>query len=470
MDMEEPSIIDWDGPYDPARPVNWSKSKKWQNIFSIAFLTFLTPFASSIAAPAVHMIMGTFHSTNKVLGSFVVSVYLLGFAVGPLVLAPLSETYGRLYVYQVSTAIFILWNVACALAPNVGALLAFRLFAGISGSSPLSLGAGSVADLFVEKERGVAMALYGIGQLMGPVIGPIAGGYLSEAAGWRWVFWLLVVMSGVALLFATILQSETFEPVLLQRRIKQRRKETGDRILRSISARRIDPKQNMDQSIVRPLKLLALSPIVALFSIYMGVVVGYLYLLFTTIPAVYRETYHFSEGSSGLVYIGVGVGALIGMAAFGALSDRILVRLTAKNNGTPEPEFRLPLLVPGSLLLPFGFFWYGWSADKRLHWMMPVVGIGWMGFGITATSLAIQGYLIDAYSEYAASAIAAATVFRCLIGAFLPLAGPPMYSSLGLGWGNSLLGFIGLGLLPLPAVFYFYGRAIRTSPRFRVSL
>jgi multidrug resistance protein len=194
MDMEEPSIIDWDGPYDPARPVNWSKSKKWQNIFSIAFLTFLTPFTSSIAAPAVHMIMGTFRSTNKVLGSFVVSVYLLGFAVGPLVLAPLSETYGRLYVYQVSTAIFILWNVACALAPNLGALLAFRLFAGISGSSPLTLGAGSVADLFVEKERGVATALYGIGQLMGPVIGPIAGGYLSEAAGWRWVFWLLVIM------------------------------------------------------------------------------------------------------------------------------------------------------------------------------------------------------------------------------------------------------------------------------------
>ncbi|RHZ67147.1 uncharacterized protein CDV56_108025 [Aspergillus thermomutatus] len=323
MDMEEAAIIDWDGPYDPARPINWSKQKKWRNIFSIAFLTFLTPLTSSIVAPAVHLMMETFHSTNKELGSFVVSIYLVGFAIGPLVLAPLSEIYGRLRVYQISTAVFIIWNVACALAPNLGALLVFRLCAGISGSP-----------------------------------------------------------SG--------------QP--------QAEHDSSDR-----------------PAVETPC-----------------VVFGYLYLLFTTIPAVYR--------------------------------DVILLRLTARNNGTSEPEFRLPPLIPGSLLLPIGFFWYGWSADKHLHWMMPVVGIGWIGCGMTATILPIQAYLIDAYREYAASAIAAITVFRSLVGAFLPLAGPAMYASLGLGWGNSVLGFIGLGLLPVPAIFYLYGKAIRTSPRFRVSL
>jgi len=193
------NMVSWDGAADPERPINWSKKRKWLNIFSIAFLTFLTPLTSSIVAPALGLVMKTFHSTDKTLGSFVVSIYLVGFAIGPLFLAPLSEIYGRLRVYQITTAIFIIWNVACALAPNMGSLLAFRLLAGLSGSSPVILGAGSIADIFVIEERGFALTIYGMGPLMGPVIGPIAGGYLSESAGWRWVFWLLsIAVSGLA--------------------------------------------------------------------------------------------------------------------------------------------------------------------------------------------------------------------------------------------------------------------------------
>ena len=179
--------VAWDEPADPARPVSWSRTKKWWNMGIISYLTFLTPLTSSIVAPAQGLVMKEFGSTNRTLASFVVSIYLVGFAVGPLFLAPLSEIYGRLRVYQVGTLIFTVWNIAGALSPNVGALLVFRLFAGISGSSPVTLGAGSVADMFAREERGVAMSIYGLGPLLGPVIGPIAGGYLSEAQGWRWV-------------------------------------------------------------------------------------------------------------------------------------------------------------------------------------------------------------------------------------------------------------------------------------------
>jgi multidrug resistance protein len=197
--------VDWDGLTDPARPVNWSKKKKWLNMFSISYLTFLTPLTSSIVAPAQGLVMKEFHTSNRTLASFVVSIYLIGFAVGPLFLAPLSEIYGRLRVYQVGTVIFTVWNVAGALAPNIGALLVFRLFAGISGSSPVTLGAGSVADMFAREERGMAMAIYGLGPLLGPVVGPIAGGYLSQAQGWRWVFWLLAIVVSVAILSIRIL-------------------------------------------------------------------------------------------------------------------------------------------------------------------------------------------------------------------------------------------------------------------------
>lgn len=186
-------IVDWDGPDDLARPVNWPKKRKWLNVTIIAFLTFLTPLASSTVAPAEALVIESFHITSQSLASFVVSIYLVGFAVGPLVLGPLSEIYGRLRIYQACNAVFVVWNIACAVAPNIGSLLAFRLFAGIAGSCPLTLGAGSIADLFVPEERGAAMSIYSMGPLMGPVVGPIAGGYLAEAAGWRWIFWVISI-------------------------------------------------------------------------------------------------------------------------------------------------------------------------------------------------------------------------------------------------------------------------------------
>ncbi|RAL07017.1 MFS transporter [Aspergillus homomorphus CBS 101889] len=457
------SVIDWDGPCDPARPINWPRSKKWRNIFSISFLTFLTPLASSILAPATGLVLKDFQSTNRTLGSFSVSIYLIGFGLGPLVLAPLSEMYGRLHVYQITTAVFVVWNVACALAPNLGALLVFRLLAGLSGSAPMTLGAGSIGDLFVPQERGLVMAIWGVGPLMGPVLGPIACGYLSEAAGWRWVLWLVVIVSGIALVFTVLLQSETYEPVLLQRQVNRLKHETGNADLYSDKTPRVNAKNSIVQSIVRPLKMLFLSPIVALFSMYIGIVFGYLYLLFTTITHIYETTYHFSQGNTGLVYIGVGVGAAIGMVIFGALSDRIQIQLTAKNNGQSEPEFRLPLLIPGSILVPIGLFWYGWSVDKHVPWIMPVIGLAWIGFGMIGTFLPIQSYMVDAFGPYAASAVAANTLVRSFVGAFLPLAGPSMYATLGLGWGNSLLGFIALLMLPVPVIFYYYGKRIRTK-------
>jgi MFS family permease len=215
--------------------------------------------------------------------------------------------------------------------------------------------------------------------------------------------------------------------------------------------------------------MLFLSPIVAVFSVYLGIVYGYLYLLFTTIPSVYQSTYHFSQGAAGLTYLGIGVGSLIGLLIFGTISDKILIYLTKRNNGVGEPEFRMPPLIPGSLFIPIGLFWYGWSAEKQLHWMMPIVGTGLVGFGMLASFLPIQTYLVDAFTEHAASVTASMTVVRSLIGAFLPLAGPAMYARLGLGWGNSMLGFISLAMLPLPVVFYYYGKRIRTYPMFKVT-
>jgi multidrug resistance protein len=465
-DLSDPNIVDWD-PDDPEKAMNWPAKKVLGNIAIISVVTFLTPLASSMVAPGVPLILKEFHSKDQTIGAFVVSIYILGYATGPLLIAPLSEIYGRLYLYHANNVLFIIWTIACALSPNVGALLVFRFFAGIAGSCPLTIGGGSIADMIRQEKRGGAMAIFALGPLLGPVIGPVAGGYLSEAKGWRWVFWVIAIAGGVAAFFSFIFMRETYPPILLARKVARLQKEQNNPNLRSKLASDKTPAAYFKQSIIRPTKMLFKSPIVFTLSVYMAVVYGYLYLLFTTITLVFERNYHFSQGSVGLAYLGIGVGSLAGLIIFGTISDKIVKRMSAK--GEMKPEYRLPPLIPGSVIIPIGLFLYGWSADKHVHWIVPIIGTMFVGLGLLATFMPIQTYLVDAFTIHAASAIAANTVLRSLVGAFLPLAGPRLYAALGLGWGNSLLGFIAVLMAPVSWIFFKYGERIRKSPRFQVN-
>lgn len=256
---------------------------------------------------------------------------------------------------------------------------------------------------------------------------------------------------------------ETNPSVLLERKAKALRKETGNQNLRSALDTGLAPKDLFKSSITQPLKMLFLSPIVFLFSTYFATVYGTLYLLFTTFYRVFQGTYGFSTGSVGLVFIGFGIGAAISLVVSGALSDRMLEKLTARNGGRPKPEYRLPMLFAGAFLIPISLFLYGWTADKEVHWIVPIIATGVFGMGQLFILMPIQTYLVDAFTVYAASATAAVTVSRSLLGALLPLAGNPMYDALGIGWGTSLLGFISVAFIPVPFVFWKYGERIRNS-------
>ena len=263
---------------------------------------------------------------------------------------------------------------------------------------------------------------------------------------------------------------ETYAMVILKRKTKKLRKQTGNTNLRSALASPSTPSTLFKTSLVRPLRLLLFSPIVLALSTYMAVVYGYLYLLFTTITPVFESTYNFSSGSVGLTYLGIGIGCLFGVIIFGIASDRILTYFSKRNNGEMKPEYRLPLMIPGAFLIPIGLFIYGWTAENKVHWIAPIIGTSFVGFGLLATFMPIQTYLVDAFTVYAASALAANTILRSLAGALLPLAGRSMYNTLGLGWGNSLLAFIALAGAPIPWVFWRWGERIRKSERFKVVL
>ncbi|CAK7202204.1 hypothetical protein SEUCBS139899_004926 [Sporothrix eucalyptigena] len=457
----DPNVVWWDGPDDPSNPYNWPTWHKALNCVLISALTFITPLASSIFAPGVPALMAEFRSDSNELAAFVVSVYVLGFAFGPLLIAPMSEIYGRNIVYHVCNIGFIGFVVGCALAPSLNSLIAFRFLSGVFGSCPLTNGGGSIADMVSQEHRGAAMASFAVGPLLGPIIGPVAGGFLASAKGWRWVFWLIVIISGFLTVVLFFSMRETYAPLLLERKTRRLRKETGNQQLRSKLDAGLSPRDYFKRGIFRPLKMLAFSPIVLIFALYMAVVYGYLYLMFTSVTEVFESTYGFSTNTVGLVYLGLGVGSMIGMIFFSAMSDRYTRKMAAKEGQGMKPEYRLQMLPLGAVLLPVGFFIYGWTAQYHKHWIAPIIGMVVIGFANLVIFMSLQLYLVDAFTVYAASSLAANTVVRSIAGAVLPLAGLQMYDKLGLGWGNSLLGFIALALLPAPFFIQKYGEYLR---------
>ncbi|KAJ0417286.1 major facilitator superfamily domain-containing protein [Aspergillus carlsbadensis] len=461
-------IVGWEGQDDPNNPQNFAPSKKWGLLGLISVFTLISPLASSIFAPAVSYMAADFGETNQTILSFTVSVYLLGYTFGPCFLAPLSEIYGRRVVLSFANWFFVVWQIGCALAQNIETEIICRFLAGIGGAGCITLGAGVIADLFPTEQRGKATAVWGVGPLMGPVIGPIAGGFIGQNAGWRWAFWVLLIAGGVLSLAIEVLNQETFAPVLIRWKTAKLAKETGRTDLRSAydqengkDAGPIRVQEALKLGLQRPFLLLVKSPIVLLLSTYMSFVYGLLYLLFTTIPSVFKIQYGFSTGLSGLAYLGIGLGFGVGLAFMALTNDRILVRSTKRNGGIFEPEMRLPLMIVFSSILPISFFWYGWSVEKHTHWIVPIIGMFPFGVAMMGVYMPIQTYVIDCYPMYAASANATLTATRSLIGALLPLAGPTMFSDLGLGWGNSLLGFLALAFVPVPIIFTRYGKTIR---------
>ncbi|KAK9771490.1 putative Major facilitator superfamily domain, general substrate transporter [Seiridium cardinale] len=360
-------IIDWEGPDDPENPRNWPSLKKSLHVVLISIFTLYGNLASTMFAPGASQLVREFGITSEVLAAFTVSIYLLGFALGPLVISPLSEVYGRLIINQVAGVVF-------------------------------------VVALFTMRE--------------------------SNAT------------------------------VLLQRKAARLRSSNEDADVVTKGDSRLAARKILLRAILRPTRLLLFSPIVTLLSLYGAVVFSLIYLLFTTFPDVFETQYGFSVELSGLAYLGLGIGFIVGIGIFGATNDLIYKKLKGDGEGTPE--MRLPGMMWLPPMISAGFFWYGWTAQYQVHWIVPIIGTSLIAIGSLFVTMPSQIYIVDAFGPAtAASALAASSVLRTLAGAFFTLVGPPLYSALGLGWGNTLLGFVCLLFLPVPFLFYRYGGWLR---------
>jgi MFS family permease len=252
---------------------------------------------------------------------------------------------------------------------------------------------------------------------------------------------------------------ETSGIIILQRKVKRLKAETGNPKLRSKLDGGLTPSQLFKFSIVRPAKMLFRSTICFAISLYIAITYAYLYILFTTFTAVFSGQYGWHGGITGLSFLGLGIGSLIGQFVYIHYGNKVVHKHMAR--GDFRPEHRLYMMCIGGFFIPCGLFIYGWSVQYQTHFMVPIVATGIIGFGLLMTFMPATTYLVDVFTIHAASAMAASTVLRSLAAAFIPLSSQTMYAQLGYGWGNSMLGFIATLLIPIPFLFIRYGEKIR---------
>ena len=432
----------------------------------VAFTCFVVAFNSAVITADLEGVSETFQVSMEV-ALLTITVFVIGFGVGPLAFAPLSEMYGRKPVYVITILLAIIFEIPCAVAQNIGTLLVCRFIDGIAFSAPMTLVGGTLADLWRNEERGVPMAFFSAAPFIGPAIGPLAGGYLGQAAGWRWLYWIQLILAGVCGFLLTFTVPETYAPVILDKRAKAMRKETGESIY--VTEKDLDTRPLADRLriiLLRPLQLLFLEPIVLFVSLYMSVLYGLLYMFFVAYPVVYVKGKGWSEGSTGLMFIPLALGVIMSAALSPFINKHYLSLCARAPNGKPPAEARLIPMMFSCWFIPVGLFIFAWTSYPDVHWIGPAIG-GWpVGFGFIFLYNSANNYLVDTYQHQAASALAAKTCIRSFWGAATVLFTEQMYDRLGYQWASTLLAFIALACCLIPYVFYFKGAVIRKHSRY----
>ncbi|SCO76952.1 related to multidrug resistant protein [Fusarium oxysporum] len=407
---KDPFEVGWDaGHSDPLCPRGFSTSRKW----------LVVTCTSSIYTSTYAQMENEF-GNSRIISILGLSTFVLGLAFGPMLFSPLSEFYGRRPIYLVAWIMFIIFIVPAAVARNIWAVIVARFLDGFSGSAFLAVSGGTVSDLFTREEIHAPMALFSVAPFLGPAIGPTLGGFINYNVNWRWTYYTLLIWSVVLGIAMVLTVPETHHSAILKKKAQHIRKTTGD-------TRWYTPTENSDKtlskaigySLLRPFQLLFFEPMCLSLCLYSAILLGILYLFFGAFSLVFSMTYGFELWQIGLSFLGIGLGLILGIAT-NPIWHRVHLRLERRAEmktgitGVNEPEFHLPSAITGAVLVPIGLFWFAWSIFPSVHWFVPIIGSAIFGMGLILLFTGIFTFLVDAYSKFAASALAANTFVRCI--------------------------------------------------------
>ncbi|KAJ5239210.1 hypothetical protein N7468_003829 [Penicillium chermesinum] len=461
---KDPNLVEWDGPDDPDNPQNFPKWRKWVITVSMSFMTVWITFASSVFSAANQVTSKEFHVSSEVmvLGT---SLMVFGFALGPIVWAPMSELYGRRLPLFSGYTVFAIFQIPVAVATNLQSIMIFRFLMGFFGCSPLACVGGAMADIWNPCGSSSGHRYVQRSYIPWP---DACGGFITEShLGWRWTAWITLIAASFFGIIALIIIPETYGPRILQDRAARLRRETKNGAYHSfLDEHKPTIKDLVYKYLLRPFQMLALEPILVCMTLYLALVYGILYLFFEAYPISFAEVRGWTNiGVASLPFIGIMVGVLCGVALIVFTTKTRYARKHAAQ-GRVAPEERLVPMMVASILLPIGLFWFGWTSNKNIHWAPQVIAGVPIGLGILVIFMQGLNYIIDVYMMFANSAIAANTLVRSTVGGGFPLFATGMYHNLGVPWASSTLAFISVAMIPIPFLFYIYGAKIRSFSRF----
>ncbi|KAH7459063.1 Caffeine resistance protein 5 [Fusarium oxysporum f. sp. matthiolae] len=467
-------LVDWYYSDDSDNPQNWTNNKRLGISLMICLYTFVVYTSSAIYTSSTEGVMRTF-GVSQLKATLGLSIYVLGYGIGPLVFSPLSEIprIGRNPVYIVTMFLFVIISIPTALVDNYPGLIVLRFLQGFFGSPCLASGGASLGDIYSLMALPYALMAWVAAAYCGPALGPLISGFAVPAKSWRWSLYESIWASAPIFILMFLLLPETSGANILLRRAKRLRKLTGNE--RFMSQSEID-QRNMKVSavaidaLIKPMEITMKDPAVLFVQVYTAIIYGIYYSckFFEVFPRVYPVYYNMNLGEIGLVFLCILVSCIIGVAVYFAYLYYYVDPRIAKL-GWPVQESRLLPALPASIGPAIGLFLFAWTAQASIHWIVPTIGITIYGATVFIVMQCIFVYIPLSYPMYAASLFAANDFFRSAFACGSILFAQPLFDNLGVAKGTSLLG--GLSVIGIIGIWllYFYGARLRSLSKFALS-
>ncbi|CRG92655.1 Cycloheximide resistance protein [Talaromyces islandicus] len=447
--------------HDPENAQNWST---WYQVYAVVAITYsawATVLYSTCYSSGIPDMMADLKIPNETVANLGISLYLLGWSIGSLVLAPLGETVGRRPVYTMALLLFIGLIPAAALANSFVVILIVRVLGSIVGGVMVSIAPGSLVDIVPASHTALAMSFYSFGTLNGPVTGPIIGGFVTKRWGWRGDGWFIMIASGVGLIMMSLVR-ESYPPVILRRRAAKIREQTRDpRWWSEYDECEIPLHRRLFTALWRPIKLCITEPVLWFWNFYISVIYAILYLCVVSYPIIFQIR-QWSPDISGLAFLGVFIGNTL--AVLGEPLFRQLVNLhpVDMRTGKRAPEASVLVIIIAAVVAPVGQLVFALtSLPASVPWIASMTGAVLFGFGNTIIFTYGTNYVAVSYGIYASSALVSNSVCRSLLAAGLVEVGQRFYSDLTPRVAGIVLAGAEFAIIPIPILFYIRGHKVR---------
>ncbi|TKY87451.1 hypothetical protein EX895_003465 [Sporisorium graminicola] len=464
--------IDW-APNDPEHPQNWPRTKKWRCALTVMTFSFASACMSAGYGQAYSGVNRDFGGVNYVAYESGITVYLLGIAFAPMLLAPVSERFGRYPVMMAASFLNLILFLGQALAQNLETIVVTRFLQGCFGSVGNSMSGGYFADMFDAERRGHVLCLYALCLFAAQSFSPVYASWVAMKLSWRWIFWIQASVCLFSFTCFVLFLREPRPSVLLSKRAKKLTAETGIEHRAITNTKGPGVQVSLRESLLRPISYLVTEPIIIFYSLWIGFAWACSYLLLSAIPIVFGA-YGWNNGQKNLPQLCTFIGCFLSFWFNRYFQERLYRRDAQKAHAAgrtkPDPESRLYACMVGAFAFPIGGFIFAWTGRSDLPWIAPCIGLVIINFGIFAIYLSAYTYLADAYETYASSALAAQSCFRNSLAAFFPLFSKTMYEKMGTQWASTMVALIGLVLGVLPFVLMWRGREIRARSPAQMAL